>query len=209
MKQGLLIVLSGPSGVGKGTLVRYLKKDSEFKALYSISETTRPRRLKEVNGRDYYFVSPFFFQNGIKDNRYIEYASYCGNYYGTPKDFVIENLNAGNSVLLEIETNGAKQVMDKFRGMYVLTIFLMPPSIEELEKRIRARDSETEQQIEARINLAKEEMKLKDNYDVVLTNYTVNKTIKRFKQAVNNRINYIEAVENGQEVSPNYIIKRP
>lgn len=209
MKQGLLIVLSGPSGVGKGVLRRKLMKDKELNLVFSVSMTTRQKRPKEQNGKDYLFVSKQTFQNLIKEDGFIEYVEYCDNYYGTPKNFVEENLKLGKNVLLEIEVSGAEKVMAKYRGMYTLAIFLMPPSIEELERRIKLRGSESEEEIDARIAKSKDEMAHRTEYDVSLTNYTVNKTAFRFKQAVQNRIRYIEAVEKGEKVDPTYVIKRP
>ena len=209
MKQGLLIILSGPSGVGKGVLRRKLMKDKDLDLIFSISMTTRPRRIKETNGKDYFFVSEDEFKQRIEKNDFIEYVEYCGHYYGTPKSFVDEMLSEGKNVLLEIEVAGATQVMKQYRGMYTLAVFLLPPDLRELERRIRLRNSETDDEIANRIAKAQEEMKLKDDYDVCLTNYTVKKTALRFKQAVLNRLKYIEAVENGQEVSKDYIIKRP
>ena len=209
MKQGLLIILSGPSGVGKGVLRRRLIKDKELNLTFSISMTTRPRRLKETNGKDYFFVNEEEFERRIQEHDFIEYVKYCDHYYGTPKSFVDENLKAGKNVLLEIEVAGASKVMEQYRGMYTLAIFLLPPNIEELERRIRLRNSETDEEVSHRLAKAQEEMKLKDDYDVCLTNYTVKKTATRFKQAALNRLKYISAVENGEEVSPDYIIKRP
>ncbi len=209
MKHGLLIILSGPSGVGKGVLRKKLMKDNELGLTFSVSMTTREQRPKEINGKDYYFVSKEKFERLIANDGLIEHVEYCGNYYGTPKKPVEDALKRGENVLLEIEVQGAAEVMKHYRGMYTLAIFLMPPSVEELERRIMLRGSESEEEIDRRLAQSKEEMKLRDNYDVCLTNYTVKKTALRFTQAVKNRIKYCEAVEQGLPTDPNYIIKRP
>lgn len=209
MRQGLLVILSGPSGVGKGVLRRKLMKDKELNLAFSVSMTTRPKRPKEQNGKDYFFVTKEEFGRKLKEDGFIEWVEYCDNYYGTPKSFVEENIKAGRNVLLEIDVDGAERVMKKYRGMYTLAIFLMPPSMEELERRIRLRGSESEDEINNRIQKSKEEMEKRLQYDVSLTNYTVNKTALRFKQCVQNRIRYCEQVEKGEKTDPTYIIKRP
>ena len=209
MKQGLLIILSGPSGVGKGVLRRKLMRDKDLDLVFSVSMTTRAKRPKEQNGKDYLFVSRQTFQNILARDGFIEHVEYCDNEYGTPRDFVEENLKAGKNVLLEIEVSGAEKVMSQYRWMYTLAIFLMPPSIEELERRIKLRGSESEEEINERIKKSQDEMAKRKDYDVVLTNYTVNKTALRFKQSVMNRIKYCEAVEAGEPVDPDYVIKRP
>ncbi len=209
MKQGLLIILSGPSGVGKGVLRRKLMKDKELDLVFSVSMTTRSKRPKEQNGKDYLFVTKDAFRTMLEEDGFIESVEYCDNFYGTPKAFVEENLRQGHNVLLEIDVHGAERVMQKYHGMYTLAIFLMPPTMEELERRIRLRGSESEEEIANRIQKSKEEMEKRKAYDVCLTNYTVNKTALRFKQAVQNRIRYCEAIESGAEPDPNYVIKRP
>ena len=209
MKQGLLIILSGPSGVGKGVLRKKLLKDKDLNLAYSVSMTSRQKRAKEINGRDYVFVSKEKFEEMIKNDEFIEYVQYLDNYYGTPKRFVEDNLKAGKNVLLEIEVEGAARVMAKYKGMYTLAIFLAPPNIKELERRIRLRDTEDDEEIKKRIAKAQNEILEKDKYDVVLTNYTVKKTVLRFTQAVENRIANIERLEKGLPLEPGYKIKRP
>lgn len=209
MKQGLLIILSGPSGVGKGTLTKKLKREHLLDAVFPVSLTTRQRRLKETNEKEYRFVSEEDFLQRIKNKEFLEYTKYCGHYYGTLKSDVEGALQRGENVLLEIETEGAKNVMDLYPGMYTLAVFLVPPTIEELERRIRLRHSESEEQIQERIDLAKRELACKEQYDCCLTNYTVNKTALRFMQAVGRRVAYIEAKENNAPTPEGYIIKRP
>ena len=135
--KGLLIVLSGPSGVGKGTVRKALFDDEETNFKYSISMTTRDKREGEVDGVDYFFKTHEEFEELIEQDKFIEYAKYVGNYYGTPVDFVHETMEKGHDVFLEIEVEGAKQVRDKFPE--ALFIFLAPPSIDHLESRLVGR----------------------------------------------------------------------
>ena len=168
MKKGLLIILSGPSGVGKGTVRKYILENFNLSFYYSISMTTRAPRVGEENGKDYYFVTPEEFQRNIDADNLLEWAEFVNNRYGTPKDIVESYRNQGIDVLLEIETNGAKQVMAKCPD--ALSIFIVPPSLEELEARIRGRQTETEATIQKRMAKAAEEMKLASNYKYVVAN---------------------------------------
>ncbi len=173
MKKGLLIILSGPSGVGKGTIRRYIMDNFDLKLDYSISMTTRPQREKEVEGVDYYFVTPEEFQRNIDANNFLEWEEFVGNRYGTPKDKVEELRNKGHNVLLEIEVNGANEVFKKVNDDRVVSFFLMPPSIDALESRIRRRKTESEQIIQERLAKGKSEMTKSDNYDHVILNDNV------------------------------------
>ena len=169
--KGKLFILSGPSGVGKGTVRESILKDSSVNLTYSISMTTRSPRQGEIEGVHYYFVSKEFFETAIKNDEFLEYAQFVGNYYGTKKSTVNEMLEKGLNVLLEIEVQGAKQVMEKCPE--AITIFMVPPSFEELEKRIRGRRSEPEDIVYQRLSKAKSEMELRKNYKYVVTNDTV------------------------------------
>lgn len=209
MKQGLLIILSGPSGVGKGTLRKKLMRENLLDCFYSISDTTRLRRLKEKNGLDYNFISEREFEERKQNEYYLETTEYCGSHYGTPKNQIDENLKNGKNVLLEIETDGAKKAMELYHGMYTIAVFLMPPDLEEIKRRILLRHTESEEQLKNRLDKAEAEIKEKDLYDIVLTNYSVTRTTKRFLTSIQNRMNYIDAIENGKEPPANYIIKRP
>lgn len=174
MDKGLLILLSGPSGTGKGTVCKALLKKHEDIAL-SISCTTRTPRKGETHGVSYHFITHDKFDEMIENNAFLEYAQVFDNYYGTPKSYVREQLDAGKDVLLEIDVQGALQAKNAFpEGVYV---FLVPPSMEELENRIRSRGTETEQQITKRLGKAKAEMKLIDRYDYVIVNDEVEKVI--------------------------------
>ena len=170
MKKGLLIILSGPSGVGKGTIRRYIMDNFKLKLSYSISMTTRPQREKEVDGVDYYFVSNEEFDRNIKANNFLEWEEFVGNRYGTPKDKVEELRKQGKHVLLEIEINGAAEVMSKVNDDRIISFFLMPPNLEALESRIRRRKTESEEVIQQRLNKGKLEMTMTDQYDYVILN---------------------------------------
>ena len=183
-KKGLLIILSGPSGVGKGTVRKIVMRDKSLNLVYSISMTTRLPREKEVEGKDYFFVSKEIFDENIKNNNLLEYAEFVGNKYGTPRDYVERLRNEGKNVILEIEVNGAQQVLSKTDKDDRISIFLVPPSIEELESRIRHRRSEEEDIIQQRLNKAKREMSLTDQYDYVVLNDSVGRAAGEIKSII-------------------------
>jgi len=168
VKKGLLIILSGPSGVGKGTVRQELFKDESLNLAYSISMTTRKPRPKEIEGIDYFFVGEDEFKEKIDNHELLEYAQFVGNYYGTPRFYVDQLLDEGKNVVLEIEVQGALQVMEKCP--HALTIFLVPPSFEELERRIRGRRTEEESIVQERLNKARKEIATKDEYKYVVVN---------------------------------------
>ncbi|MGY3713974.1 guanylate kinase [Sutcliffiella cohnii] len=182
IERGLLIVLSGPSGVGKGTVRKaiFSKDDVDFE--YSISMTTRKPREGEVDGVDYFFKSKEEFQSLIEQDKFIEWAEYVGNYYGTPVDYVEQCLSQGKDVFLEIEVQGALQVKNKFpEGVF---IFLAPPSLSELKKRITTRGTETADLINNRMTVAKEEIEMMDAYDYVVENDEVDLACSRIQSIV-------------------------
>ncbi len=164
---GLLIVLSGPSGTGKGTLLHLLKDDNPNIRL-SVSATTRKPRQGEVDGRDYYFKTVDEFLDMIKNDDLLEWVEYCNNYYGTPKKFIEESINEGYDVLFEIEVEGAMKIKEKLPDS--ISIFILPPSFEELERRIRGRGTEDENVIAGRMARAREEVKYIKHYDYVVIN---------------------------------------
>ena len=167
LSPGKLIVLTGPSGVGKGTLMRLLlSRHPELN--YSISATTRPPRLGEVDGKDYYFISRSKFQQLIEEGEFLEWAEFAGNLYGTPRKPAINLMESGKSVLLEIELEGARQIRAAFPEL--LSIFILPPSFNELEKRIRGRKKDTEDAISRRLKRAKEEIDSADEFDLQIVN---------------------------------------
>ena len=191
-KKGLLIILSGPSGVGKETVRTRLMKIKKFELLYSISMTTRSPRNQEVDGVNYYFVSEAEFKKNIENDNFLEYAKFVGNYYGTPRDKVEQLRNEGHNVLLEIEINGAKQVRSRVRDEAVLSFFLMPPSLEALEERIRKRKTESDEIIQERLNKGKEEMTMTDNYDYVILNDKVNRAAKEISDLIERKIKELQ-----------------
>lgn len=168
MKRGLLIVFSGPSGVGKGTIRELFFDDPELNLAYSISMTTRKPRPTEVNGKDYFFVSKEEFEKAILEDKFLEFAEFVGSYYGTPIDYVNELRDQGKNVLLEIEVQGALQVAEKVED--ALTIFVVPPSLYELERRIRNRKTESEEVIKERMEKASRELQLVGQYKYVICN---------------------------------------
>lgn len=187
MARGLLIILSGPSGVGKGTVREELFKDDSLNLAYSISMTTRSPRPKEREGIDYFFVSKEVFERKIKNEELLEYAQFVGNYYGTPKEYVEQLLDEGKNVVLEIEVQGALQVMAKCQD--ALTIFLVPPSFEELERRIRGRRTESDEVVKERLEKARKEIATKDEYEYVVENDDVKLAKEKISQIIKNHMN--------------------
>lgn len=167
MNRGILIVLSGFSGAGKGTLMKELMKTYDNYAL-SISMTTRMPRPGEVDGREYFFSTRETFEEKIAQNGLIEYAEYCGNYYGTPRDYVEEQLEKGKDVILEIEIQGMRKVKQMFPEM--LPLFVTPPSAAELERRLRGRGTETEEVIQTRLKRASGEADGVEDYEYIVIN---------------------------------------
>ena len=178
MNKGLLIVVSGPSGTGKGTVCTELLTQTPDLA-YSISATTRKPRTGEIDGQNYYFLDKATFEKMIGDGGFLEYANVYGNYYGTPLGKIEERLAAGEDILLEIDTQGALNVMKKCpEGLF---IFLLPPSIGELERRIRGRGSETEDSLGKRLGAAKAEIAIGKKYNYIVVNDTVKNAVKHIK----------------------------
>ena len=171
-----LIIITGPSGVGKGTIVKKIL-DKERDIWLSISATTRKPRNGEKEGENYYFLSDERFKDMIDKKQFLEWAQFAGNYYGTPISTVNEKIEKGFIVLLEIEVEGAKQIKEKFKE--ALSIFLLPPSKEELERRIRNRGTEKEEAINRRLSRANYEIASSDKFDFVVTNHDVDETVKK------------------------------
>ncbi|AEN99086.1 Guanylate kinase [Fructilactobacillus sanfranciscensis TMW 1.1304] len=181
-KRGMLIVLSGPSGVGKGTVRKALFEDPEVDFNYSISMTTRNPREGEKNGVDYYFVSKEQFEENIKNGEMLEYAKYVDNYYGTPLNYVNEQLNAGHDVFLEVEVNGALQVRANCPdGVF---IFLTPPDIKELRSRLVGRGTDDLEVINKRIQKASKEIRMMQNYDYAIVNDKIKNAVEQIKDIV-------------------------
>ncbi len=175
--RGLLIVISGPSGVGKGTVRKALFNMPKHNLTYSVSMTTRNIRPGEVDGKDYYFVTRDEFEKRIDEGKFLEHAEFVGNYYGTPLDKVNEQLDNGKEVVLEIEVEGALQVKKKVPDCVM--IFLVPPSKEDLYKRLRSRGTESEEIIEQRVQKANREFKKAKYYDYIVVNDDVDNAADR------------------------------
>lgn len=180
-KKGVLFVLSGPSGVGKGTVREKLFEESTD-LRYSISMTTREKRAGEINGVDYFYKTKEEFEELIKQNQLLEHAQYVSNYYGTPKDYVEETLNSGQDVFLEIEVQGALQVQENFPE--AVFIFLFPPSLEELKNRIVSRGTESEELVLNRLKEAKKEIDMMYKYDYVVVNDNVSDAVLKVKSVI-------------------------
>jgi guanylate kinase len=164
---GRLIVLTGPSAVGKGTLMRsLLQRHPEL--YYSVSATTRSPRPGEIDGKDYYFIDRTKFEQLVAAGEFLEWAEFAGNYYGTPREAVVNKIASGKTVVLEIELEGARQVRATFPT--ALSIFILPPSLEELEKRIRNRGQDSQEAIARRLRRAQEEIQAANEFDIQIVN---------------------------------------
>ncbi|MGM0602774.1 MAG: guanylate kinase [Bacillota bacterium] len=181
MGNGILFVLSGPSGVGKGTVLEKLMEDYNGVS-YSVSVTTRSPRSGEIEGEDYFFVSEEEFKNIEKNNGFIESAKVHGNYYGTPKKFVDEKIEEGEDIILEIDIQGALQVREKYPD--AVYIFLIPPSLEELENRLNKRGSEDNKSKSIRLKNAKSELKEVHKYDYEILNDNLNDAVADLKHII-------------------------
>lgn len=180
--KGILIIFSGPSGSGKGTVLgKLLEKREDVKI--SVSMTTREKRAGEIDGVHYYYVNREYFEKKIADNKMLEYAEYADNLYGTPKDPVDEMLKAGLAVILEIEVQGA----EKIRKLYpdAVSIFLAPPSSAVLEERLRGRNTEDEETVNHRLVIAREEIRRAVEYDYIVINDTVENAVNGIETIIN------------------------
>ena len=173
--EGILLIISGPSGSGKGTVVRQLDPDKGY--ALSISMTTRQPRPGEVEGKHYFFTTEDIFIQMRQNNELLEHAMYVGNYYGTPRKYVEEQIAAGKVVILEIEVIGALQIKEKFPE--AVLVFMMPPTITELECRLKGRGTEDPTTIEARLKKALEEVPLISKYNYLIINDVVEQSVKK------------------------------
>ena len=180
MDKGILIVVSAPSGCGKGTILAEVLKDEKF--FYSVSATTRSPRPGETDGVNYHFLKKEQFEELIASGGMLEYAQYCDNYYGTPKEKVMEKLSEGKHVILEIEVQGAMQIREKCPD--AVFIFIAPPSVGELRNRLSGRGTETAEVIEKRVSEAAHEISFAEKYDYVIVNDRLEEAIEDFRTVV-------------------------
>lgn len=191
MKKGKLLIISGFSGVGKGTVVKHMLENYEDYKI-SVSATTREPRAGEENGIHYHFLTKEQFENMIAENQLLEHANYVGNYYGTPKDFVEKTIEQGENVILEIETQGAIQVKEKIPE--AIMVFILPPSAAALKERLVGRKSETAEVIAERLTKAAEETKELEHYEYFVINDEVEKCADDIDKIV--RDNYPELISS-------------
>jgi guanylate kinase len=178
---GKLIVLTGPSGVGKGTLMNaILQRYPELH--YSVSATTRSPRPGEVNGKNYHFITRSEFEKLVTQGEFLEWAEFAGNCYGTPREAVLNHIQSGKLVVLEIELEGARQIRHSFPS--ALSIFILPPSFAELEKRIRGRGQDAEEAISRRLNRAEEEIAAADEFDLQIINDDFEQALQEIEKAI-------------------------
>lgn len=181
MKRGMLIILSGPAGVGKGSVVKRAMELVDN--LYmSVSVTSRKPRPGEIDGVHYFFKSREQFEDMIREQRLIEWVEYCGNYYGTPKEYVTQQLEKGRNIVLEIEVEGSMKIKNMFKD--AILCFIVPPSYEELERRLRGRRTEDEETIQRRLKRALEEFRYIPQYDYIILNDTVEDAARRFASII-------------------------
>lgn len=181
--QPFLIILSSPSGAGKSTLCSMIVKNDPLIKL-SISATTRPKREKEIHGQDYHFVSKEEFEQMKANDDFLEDAKVFDNYYGTPKSLVDQSLANGHCVVFDIDWQGARKIKEKYKAEEVVSIFILPPSLQELERRLKARAQDPEEIMKKRMNEAKSEISHYDEYDFILVNDDLNNTYQKIKSII-------------------------
>ena len=184
-KDGIIIVLSSPSGAGKTTLVKKIAKENNFKI--SISHTTRKPRTNETNGKDYFFTSKEEFKNLIQNKEFLEYAKVFGNYYGSSKNQVLENLNKGENVIFDIDWQGTEQIKKQELNYKLITFFILPPSKSELFKRLKNRDMKDKNIVEERMKQFNEDITHWQNYDFVVINDNLQKCYEEIISFINKK----------------------
>lgn len=192
-RKGLLLVVSGPSGAGKGTICKAIL-DQNDQIKLSVSATTRKPRNGEVHGVNYFFIEKEEFTSMIEKGEFLEYAQIYDNFYGTPKAAIIETLEKGQDVILEIEMQGARQVKEVYpEGTF---IFVLPPSLKELKNRIVGRGTESAEEIEKRFSCAFEEIKQIDDYDYFIVNEDVEKSVRELEAIISSEKNKVTRYKN-------------
>ncbi len=184
MKKGKIIVISGPSGVGKSTIVNSLLKDDSLNVTYSISMTTRNKREGEVDGKNYFFVSNDEFIKAINNNELIEWTEYANNKYGTPKNYLDNTINQGKNIILEIDVVGAMNILNIFGMDKVISIFILPKDFNVVEQRLLNRGTEQMETIDKRLQIAKKEFEYKDKYKYQIINDDLNTAINDIKNII-------------------------
>jgi guanylate kinase len=179
-----LVIISSPSGAGKSTLCKMIVQNDSSTSL-SVSTTTRKRRPKEVDGKDYYFISKEDYDDLIKHDQFLEHAKIFDNFYGTPKESVNNQLENNKDVLFDIDWQGARQILEKFKKEDVLTIFILPPSIKILQERLRSRAQDSEEVVQRRMQEAKSEVSHHHEYDFILVNENLDETYQKIKSIIN------------------------
>ena len=187
-RKGILVVVSGFSGVGKGTLMKRLTEKYSQYAL-SVSATTREPREGEVDGREYFFKSKEEFEELIRNGMLIEHARFCDHYYGTPREYVEDQMSQGRDVILEIETQGARQVREQYPD--ALTLFVMPPDAQTLVERLKKRDSETKEGMESRLACAVREADCVDQYDYMIVNDDLEESVDQMHELIVSQHNLV------------------
>lgn len=188
MKKGIIVLISGPSGVGKGTILNRLISNPALNLTFSVSMTTRGKREKEVHGEHYFFVTKEEFEKHLERDNFLEYATFVGNSYGTPKDYVFNLLKEGKNVLIEIEVKGAKTLISKVDPEDIISFYIMPPTVEDLIHRLKHRGTEDDETIMRRAEQFKEEVKYKDQYDYVVINDDLETCIAEVTSLIEKRI---------------------
>ncbi|WP_035143016.1 guanylate kinase [Schnuerera ultunensis] len=181
MSRGFLLVISGPSGCGKGTICKKILERNE-KLVFSVSATTRMPRRGEIDGVNYFFINEERFNKMVEKDEFLEYANVHGNLYGTPKKFVLEQIEKGEIVILEIDVQGALQVKESYPE--AVFIFLLPPSMSELKNRIKKRGTETDKDIDIRLKNAFEELKFIDEYDYIVINDKIEEAVEKTEMII-------------------------
>jgi guanylate kinase len=190
-KDGIVVVLSSPSGAGKTTLVKKIAQENNFKI--SISYTTRKSRTNEVNGKDYFFISEEEFKSLIKNKEFLEYAKVFENYYGSSKSQVFENLNKGENVIFDIDWRGTEQIKKQKLNYKLITFFILPPSKSELFNRLKNRDMKDKNIVEERMKQFNEDIKQWENYDFVVINDDLEKCYNEIIRFINKKIKNLDS----------------
>ena len=203
-KDGIMVVLSSPSGAGKTTLVKKISLEKNYKI--SISHTTRKPRTNEIDGNDYFFVSEERFKDLIKKKEFLEYAKVFENYYGSSKNRVIENLNKGENVIFDIDWQGTEQIKNYNLGYKLITFFILPPSKDELFNRLRNRDMKDKNIVEKRMKQFNEDITHWKNYDFVVINDNLEKCYNEIVKFINLKIDNSKYIYNKKEIE-DHIVK--